>query len=102
MEQVENRKRVVNESLKPQIDSGQFPIKRTVGEKVKVHANIFCDGHDFIHPERLNKSKIRKAVKLSDEITTAVSFYGKYNQSFSLRLLSLGIVIFRPDGGDAG
>jgi hypothetical protein len=101
MEQLENRKRVVIESLEPQIDSGQFSIKRTIGEKVKVHANIFCDGHDYVRAERLNKSKIRESVKLSDEITTTVPFYGKYDQSFSSRSSPLDIVIFRPDGGDA-
>jgi starch synthase (maltosyl-transferring) len=55
MEQLDNRKRVVIESLRPQIDSGQFPIKRTVGEKVNVQAYIFCDGHDKIHAELLFK-----------------------------------------------
>jgi NAD kinase len=104
MEQLENRKRVVIESLRPQIDSGQFPIKRTIGEKVKVHANIFCDGHDDIRAGRLNRIKIREAAKqaLSDELTTTVSFYSKYNQSFSVRLSLLEIIIFKPDGGDAG
>lgn len=103
MKQLENRKRVVNESLKPQIDSGQFPIKSTIGEKVTDHAKIFCDGRDYIHPERLNKSKIHEAVKLFDEITTTtIPFYDKYDQSFSLRSPSLDIVIFKLDGGDAG
>ena len=102
MEQLDNRKRVVIESLRPRIDSGQFPVKKTIGEKVKVHANIFSDGHDYIHAGRLNKSKIHKAVKLSDEITTALPFRGKYDQSFSVRLKPIGFVIFRPNGGDAG
>jgi hypothetical protein len=87
MEELDNRKRVVIESLRPQFDTGQFQVKRTVGEQVKINANIFCDGYDYISTEHLNKSKIREAVKpaLSDEITTTVPFYGKYDQSFSLR-----------------
>jgi hypothetical protein len=104
MKQLDNRKRVVIESLRPQLDSGQFPVKRAFGEKVNVQAYIFCDGHDDIRAERLNKSKIREAAKLalSDELTTTVPFYGKYDQSFSVALSPLGIVIFKPDGGDTG
>ena len=34
--------------VKPQIDSGRYPIKRTIGEKVIVEADIFTDGHDAI------------------------------------------------------
>lgn len=36
------------EGVRPEIDSGRFPIKRTVGEKVVVEADIFADGHDAI------------------------------------------------------
>jgi starch synthase (maltosyl-transferring) len=42
------RKRVIIKSVKPQIDSGKFPIKRAVGEKVVVGADIFSDGHDAL------------------------------------------------------
>jgi starch synthase (maltosyl-transferring) len=44
----ESRRRVVIEGVKPEIDAGRFPIKRTVGEKVVVEADIFADGHDAI------------------------------------------------------
>ncbi len=44
----EDRRRVVIEGVKPEIDAGRFPIKRTVGEKVVVEADIFADGHDAI------------------------------------------------------
>ncbi len=44
----EYTQRVWIENLKPQIDSGQFPIKRTVGETVRVSADIFTDGHDAL------------------------------------------------------
>lgn len=40
--------RAVIENVRPQIDGGRFPIKRTVGESVVVTANIFGDGHDAI------------------------------------------------------
>jgi starch synthase (maltosyl-transferring) len=43
-----SRRRVVIEGLSPEIDAGRFPIKRTVGEKVVVEADIFADGHDAL------------------------------------------------------
>jgi starch synthase (maltosyl-transferring) len=46
--QSNGRKRVVIENLKPEIDGGRFPVKRVLGEQVKVSADIFCDGHDQI------------------------------------------------------
>jgi starch synthase (maltosyl-transferring) len=42
------RKRVVIEGVKPEIDDGRFPIKRTVGERVRVEADIVADGHEVI------------------------------------------------------
>ncbi|HEV3139579.1 MAG TPA: maltotransferase domain-containing protein, partial [Vicinamibacterales bacterium] len=41
-------KRVVIEGVRPEIDGGRFPIKRTVGEAVDVAATIFADGHDVV------------------------------------------------------
>ena len=38
--------RVVIEGVDPEIDGGQFPIKRTVGEELEVRADAFADGHD--------------------------------------------------------
>jgi starch synthase (maltosyl-transferring) len=40
--------RVVIEGVEPEIDGGQFPIKRTVGEEVVVSADIYADGHDAL------------------------------------------------------
>lgn len=48
MNGVEGRRRVVIEGVKPELDCGRFPIKRTVGEKVVVVANVFADGHDAV------------------------------------------------------
>jgi starch synthase (maltosyl-transferring) len=44
----EGRLRVVIEGVKPEIDGGQFPIKRVVGEDVVVEADMFVDGHDLL------------------------------------------------------
>jgi starch synthase (maltosyl-transferring) len=41
-------RRVVIEGLEPEIDRGRYPIKRTVGERVVVEADIHADGHDAL------------------------------------------------------
>ncbi len=40
--------RAVIEHISPQIDGGEFPIKRIPGEVVVVKADVFGDGHDLI------------------------------------------------------
>lgn len=42
------RQRVVIEGVRPEIDGGKFPIKRTIGETVVVEADVFTDGHDAL------------------------------------------------------
>ena len=42
-------KRVVIENVRPEVDCGRFPIKRTVGELVEVTADIFADGHEVLY-----------------------------------------------------
>ena len=42
------RKRVIIEGISPAVDGGRFPVKRTVGDQVRVEADIFTDGHDAI------------------------------------------------------
>ena len=44
-------KRVVIEGVKPEIDSGRYPIKRVVGERVVVEADVFTDGHEALSCE---------------------------------------------------
>jgi starch synthase (maltosyl-transferring) len=41
-------RRVVIEHVRPEIDGGHFPIKRTPGERVVVTAAIHADGHDVL------------------------------------------------------
>src|SRR5262245_34797970 len=40
--------RVAIEHVRPEVDGGRFPIKRTVGETVTVRATVFADGHDVL------------------------------------------------------
>ena len=44
----DGRRRVVIESVTPEIDAGRFPAKRAAGERVVVEADIFADGHDAL------------------------------------------------------
>jgi len=43
-----SRRHVVIEGVHPEINGGRFPIKRTVGERVVVEADVFADGHDVL------------------------------------------------------
>ncbi len=42
------RRRVILEHVRPEIDGGRFPVKRTVGETVPVIVDMFADGHDLL------------------------------------------------------
>jgi hypothetical protein len=42
------QRRIVIESVAPEVDGGRFPIKRTPGEAVTVEADVFADGHDIV------------------------------------------------------
>lgn len=44
----DGRKRVVIESVQPEIDAGRYPIKRIVGDSILVEADVFADGHDHV------------------------------------------------------
>jgi len=46
--QTDGRVRVIIEGLSPEVDGGRFAAKRTIGDKVRVEADIFTDGHDSI------------------------------------------------------
>jgi starch synthase (maltosyl-transferring) len=45
----DGRRRVVIEHVEPEIECGEFPIKRTPDETVSVEADIFADGHDTVN-----------------------------------------------------
>ena len=44
--ELESLRRVAIEGVTPEVDCGRFPIKRTIGERVIVSADIHADGHD--------------------------------------------------------
>ncbi|MFD0861638.1 alpha-1,4-glucan--maltose-1-phosphate maltosyltransferase [Sungkyunkwania multivorans] len=45
---MQDQKRVVIESITPQLNCGVHFIKRVVGETVNITANVFSDGHDVV------------------------------------------------------
>jgi starch synthase (maltosyl-transferring) len=47
-ERLDGRSRVVIEGVAPKIDDGAFPVKRVVGDRVAIEADVFADGHDAI------------------------------------------------------
>ncbi|RYF59472.1 MAG: alpha-1,4-glucan--maltose-1-phosphate maltosyltransferase [Comamonadaceae bacterium] len=40
--------RIAIEAITPTVDDGRFPLKRTVGEQIRIEADVFMDGHDHI------------------------------------------------------
>ena len=40
------RRRVLVQNVAPEIEAGEFPIKRIVGQRVVVSADALTDGHD--------------------------------------------------------
>ena len=45
---MQNQKRVLIENVLPQLDNGNFFIKRIIGQNINVFADIISDGHDLI------------------------------------------------------
>lgn len=43
-----SKRRVLIEDVRPEIDSGRYPVKREVGDRFVVSADIFMDGHDML------------------------------------------------------
>jgi starch synthase (maltosyl-transferring) len=50
-----DRRRVIIEGVKPEVDAGRFPCKRVVGQEVVVEADIFTDGHEAISARVLSR-----------------------------------------------
>ena len=65
------RKRVIIKNVQPEIDRGKFPIKRSVGEKVVVEADIFTDGHEVLSGVLLYRQEGE-----TEWTETAMSFLG--------------------------
>jgi starch synthase (maltosyl-transferring) len=52
--------RIAIEAITPQVENGQFPVRRTVGELVTIAADILADGHDELAAELLVRAADEK------------------------------------------
>ena len=57
---LEGRRRVVIEAVQPEINCGEFPIQRVVGETVAVEADVFADGHDAVAAQLLYRGSTER------------------------------------------
>ena len=57
MTEVNGQQRIIIENVQPAVEGGLYPAKRTVGERVDVTADIFCDGHDHIRAHLLYRKE---------------------------------------------
>ncbi|PJJ08021.1 alpha-1,4-glucan:maltose-1-phosphate maltosyltransferase [Flavobacterium sp. 1] len=71
---MQNQTRIIIENVLPQLNSGSFTIKRIVGQKVFVTAEVFSDGHDvveccvkFKHENDKNWQEVRMTPTQNDE-----------------------------------
>jgi starch synthase (maltosyl-transferring) len=84
---LENRQRAVIKGVKPEVEDGRFSIKRTIGQSVKVEADIFADGHDSLtayllyrHESRPEWTRVAMENKLNDswQGSFQVDIVGRY------------------------
>jgi starch synthase (maltosyl-transferring) len=80
-ENQDGRSRVIIERVRPEIDGGRFPVKRTVGEQVLVTADVFADGHDVIRCLLLHR-KVGSDAWI--EVPMEASFNDQWRASFSV------------------
>jgi len=72
------QERVVIDNIEPQLSCGTFFIKRVVGDKVVVKADVLGDGHDLIQAELLVKHE-------SDKKATPIRMEHLGNDLYTLR-----------------
>ena len=71
---MQNQTRIIIENVLPQLNCGSFAIKRIVGQKILVSADVFSDGHDVIqccvkfkHKSEVNWQEVRMTPTHNDE-----------------------------------
>ncbi|MEN6336511.1 MAG: alpha-1,4-glucan--maltose-1-phosphate maltosyltransferase [Phycisphaerales bacterium] len=89
----DGRKRVVVDYVGPQVDGGQFPIKRAIGETVNVAAHAFADGHDRIRVELLYRKKEK-----SEWAVRAMAYEVNDEWSASFLVTELGVYLYTVRG----
>jgi starch synthase (maltosyl-transferring) len=79
--------RVVIEGVEPDIDGGQAPIKRTVGEEVVVGADIYADGHDVLTAVLRYRQTLIGSTGPGEEEWVEVAMTEQGNDRWSARFL---------------
>ena len=71
---MQNQTRIIIENVSPQLDGGVYPIKRIVGQKISITADVFSDGHDvleccvkFKHESEKKWQEVRMIPTVNDE-----------------------------------
>jgi starch synthase (maltosyl-transferring) len=81
--------RVVIEGVQPEVDAGRFAIKRTVGEEVRVRADIYADGHDLLKAVLLYRRTSR-----SDWMQTEMRLVNNDRWEAKFRVETLGRYVY--------
>lgn len=80
------RERIVIQNIEPQLQNGEFFIKRVVGELIEVTADVLGDGHDVLQAEicyKWENSKNWETIRLTpleNDVYTGV--FNVENQGF--------------------
>jgi starch synthase (maltosyl-transferring) len=53
----DGRRRVIVQRIKPEIDAGRYPVKRVIGDRFVVEADLVSDGHDIVRGVLLYRPK---------------------------------------------
>ena len=85
--------RSIIDHVQPEINAGRFPIRRVVGELVKVSATIFGDGHDYIRAVveyKYDKAKKWSSVEMTElgNDKWAATFKAEKRGTYSYRIVS--------------
>ena len=84
---MQNQTRIVIENVLPQLDNGAFFIKRIIGQKIYVTADVLADGHDVMEAvvqykhekdKKWNETRMNKLPNDSFEATFQVEKQGHY------------------------
>ena len=78
---MKNQSRIVIENISPEINNGDFNIKRVVNEIVNVSADVMADGHDIIATSVLFKHENSKKW---EEVRMSPHFDNKWSASFTV------------------
>src|SRR5207244_5309642 len=87
------RRRVAIEGVRPAVDDGRYPIKRTIGERVVVEADAFTDGHDEIAVALLHRHEAEP-----DWRETAMAAVGNDRWRSSFPIERLGRYCYTVEG----